>query len=242
MKGYWTVWGIPANVTRLAKNAEGIGRVGAGFRGGVGYEPPHSEGPGLKMYVLHVYALSREPNITQADSEVNREVLLAAIQGSVLAKADLSVTYERGSDREKVAAKQSQPTVEVAGGGQRKPWIQMHGAELDEDKDGAITLTEMQADMERGVAKYDTNRDGIITPAEIEVAGDSREGAAFAGLLYRHAIDLDSDNDSRLTPVELGAAVQYLFSSADRDLDGKISSREAANATNAPLPIPDGRK
>ncbi|MBB5036726.1 YHYH protein [Prosthecobacter dejongeii] len=104
MKGYWTMWDIPATVTSLPKNVQGVGKLGIGFRGKVGYEPPHSKGPGEKTYVLHVYALSASPQIREPDSQVNREVLLAAIQGKILATADLRVVYaRRGSAMESPA-------------------------------------------------------------------------------------------------------------------------------------------
>ena len=93
MKGYWVLWNIPAKLQSLAKNATGIGKEGIGFRGETGYEPPHSKGPGDKTYVLHLYALSTEPEIKGPPSSVNREVLLAAMEGKILATADLSVVY-----------------------------------------------------------------------------------------------------------------------------------------------------
>lgn len=95
MKGYWTMWDIPATVTSLPKNVQGVGKLGTGFRGNVGYEPPHSKGPGEKTYVLHVYALSAAPQIREPASQVNREVLLAAIKDKILATADLHVVYAR---------------------------------------------------------------------------------------------------------------------------------------------------
>ena len=95
MKSYWTMWDIPASTASLPKNAKGVGKVGASFKGAPGYEPPHSQGPGAKTYVLTVYALSAPPQITQPPREVNREVLLAAIRGRVLASASLSVVYSR---------------------------------------------------------------------------------------------------------------------------------------------------
>lgn len=95
MKGYWNLWDIPTGVTSLPKNVQGIGKTGAGFRGEAGYEPPHSKGPGAKTYVLHVYALSAPPEISLPRSQVNREVLLAAIQGKILGHAKLSVVYSR---------------------------------------------------------------------------------------------------------------------------------------------------
>ena len=96
MKHYWTVWDIPATTTSLAKNVKGVGKIGTSFKGQIGYEPPHSQGPGAKTYVLTVYALSSPLQITQQPREVNRDVLLAAMKDKVLASASLSVTYTRG--------------------------------------------------------------------------------------------------------------------------------------------------
>jgi hypothetical protein len=89
-------------VTSLPKNVRGMGKLGASFKGAVGYEPPHSQGPGPKTYTLHVYALSAPPNIAQPAREVTREVLLAAMKDKVLASADLAVVYNRtgGDERD----------------------------------------------------------------------------------------------------------------------------------------------
>ena len=93
MKCYWTMWDIPASVTSLPKNAKGVGQLGPSFKGQIGYEPPHSQGPGLKTYTLTVYALSAPPQLSQPPREVTREVLLAAMKGSILDSAELKVTY-----------------------------------------------------------------------------------------------------------------------------------------------------
>jgi hypothetical protein len=249
MKSYWVMWDIPANVTSLAKNVKGVGKLGVGFRGEVGYEPPHSKGPGAKTYVLHVYALSAEPKITGSTS-VTREALLAAIEGKILAKADLSVVYTRGGvvtgGGAGMASGGSPPPAQPvplqtgggAQGGQRKPWMQMHGAELDANRDGSVTLEETLADMKLAASKYDADKNGIITPVEIEAAGDIREGAAFAGFIFRHAFELDANQDSQLSTAELENAAKYIFDSADLDHDGKLSTTEVQSAPNAPLGNP----
>lgn len=95
MKSYWVIWDIPATTTLLAKNARDIGKSGRSFRGQIGYEPPHSQGPGLKTYTIHLYALSASPQITRPTREVTREVLLTAIKDSILDSAELKVTYTR---------------------------------------------------------------------------------------------------------------------------------------------------
>lgn len=95
VKSYWVLWDIPASATSLPKNAKDIGRLGASFKGSAGYEPPHSQGPGAKTYVITLYALSAQPQISQPPREVSREVLLNALQGKVLGSASLNVVYSR---------------------------------------------------------------------------------------------------------------------------------------------------
>ncbi|HSH93386.1 MAG TPA: YHYH protein [Roseimicrobium sp.] len=95
MKCYWTVWDIPPTLTSLPKSAQGIGKKGAGFRGQIGYESPHSQGPGLKTYTITIYALSATPQISRPQREVSRDVLLTAIKDSILDSAELKVTYTR---------------------------------------------------------------------------------------------------------------------------------------------------
>ena len=251
MKSYWVMWDIPASVTSLPKNVKGVGKLGVGFKGGVGYEPPHSKGPGAKTYVLHVYALSAEPKITGTAS-VNREALLAAIEGKILAKADLSVVYSRGGVATGGAggspgmapgdspALPMPPQAGAGGqpGGQRKPWMQTHGAELDANRDGIVALEETLADMKLAAAEYDVDKNGIITPVEIDRTGDVRQGAAFAGFIYRHAVELDANQDSQITNAELNNTAKYIFDSADLDHDGKLSATEVQSAPNAPLGNP----
>ncbi len=251
MKSYWVMWDIPANVTSLPKNVKSVGKLGTGFKGEAGYEPPHSKGPGAKTYVLHVYALSGEPKPSSDGRGVTREALLAAMDGKILAKADLSVVYTRGGVaggeatpplRTETSIQPTQPMPpQGATAGQRKPWLQMHGTQVDGNGVGIVTVEEMLAEMKVAALKYDADKNGIITPAEIEAAGDVREGAAFAGFIYRHAFELDANQDSQLASAELEKAVKYIFDSADLDHDGKLTAIEVENAPNAPLGNPSPR-
>jgi len=94
-KSYWILYNIPANVTRLPKNVKGVGSLGASFKGVVGYEPPHSKGPGAKTYVLTLYALSAAPEVSGSPEQVTYATMLEAMKGKVLASTDLSVVYTR---------------------------------------------------------------------------------------------------------------------------------------------------
>lgn len=95
-KWYWTLYNLPANARSLPKAVQGIGTLGNNsVNGKIGYAPPHSKGPGDKTYLLTVYALSAPLSINVPASEVTREVLLAAMQGKILASAELPVVYAR---------------------------------------------------------------------------------------------------------------------------------------------------
>ncbi len=92
MKWYWTLYDIPAGTNSLAKNTKNVGKLGTGFKNQIGYEPPHSKGPGAKTYVITMYALS-SPLSMRSPVEANRESVLAAMQGKVLASSSFRVVH-----------------------------------------------------------------------------------------------------------------------------------------------------
>lgn len=96
MKWYWTLYNIPAEARSLPKNARGIGTLGNNsINGRTEYAPPHSKGPGEKLYIYTIYALSAHPRLGVEPAKVSRDVLLAAIKDSVLGTAELKVFYTR---------------------------------------------------------------------------------------------------------------------------------------------------
>lgn len=97
MKWYWTLYGIPASAASLAKDDHQTGKMGTGFKGKIGYDPPHSKGPGAKTYVITLYALSA-PLALNDPKLVNRETLLAAMKGKVLASSSLRVVHTSGGE------------------------------------------------------------------------------------------------------------------------------------------------
>lgn len=93
---YWVLYDIPANVTGLSKNSVGIGTLGTNsVNENTQYAPPCSKGPGPKIYTYTVFALSAQPQFSVPASQVNRDVLLEAIQDISLASAELNVSYTR---------------------------------------------------------------------------------------------------------------------------------------------------
>lgn len=109
IKTCWLLWDVPATTNGLIKGGKPPGKTGVSSRGAIGYEPPHSQGPGDKHYVITVYALSAPADLDGADGKVTRDRLFAAITGKVLGSASLTVTYAREAGRFSSAAPAASP-------------------------------------------------------------------------------------------------------------------------------------
>ncbi|GBL24474.1 putative lipoprotein LppC [Opitutia bacterium] len=95
-KIYWLIHDINPQTTSVAKNATDFGKMGIStVHHRVEYASPHSKGPGEKKYVLTLFALSAKPDLSQAESPITVDPLLAAMKGKILAAADLTVLYTR---------------------------------------------------------------------------------------------------------------------------------------------------
>ncbi len=114
-KWYWTLYNIPADVKAVPKDVHGIGVFGNNsVTRRAEYAPPHSKGPGEKAYFLTVYALSAPVVPEVPPAEVSRDVLLAAMKGSILDSAELKVVYTRP------AGKAGEDASDEKGRGKRK--------------------------------------------------------------------------------------------------------------------------
>jgi phosphatidylethanolamine-binding protein (PEBP) family uncharacterized protein len=95
-KWNWVLYRIPATAGGLAKNTSGVGVLGVGSDGPTAtYQPPCSQGPGAKVYVFTIYALSGAPTLTGSASQVTGAALTAAIAPITLGSASLSLSYSR---------------------------------------------------------------------------------------------------------------------------------------------------
>ena len=96
IKWYWILYNIPPDVQSLPKNVKGVGTLGGNsVNKNIGYAPPMSKGPGQKTYIYTVYALSETPKIDASQNRVDLETMLVAMDGKILASAELRVVYSR---------------------------------------------------------------------------------------------------------------------------------------------------
>jgi len=112
-----------------------------------------------------------------------------------------------------------------APGAARKPWIAEHLAELDVDKNGALTREEMRAEALRTFAAYDIDSDGRLTKSEYDRPGVR---TPLAGFVRGHAAEIDADGDTVITKQEVTEFALQLFGKADRNADGKTTLEEAS--------------
>ena len=207
-KWYWVLYNIPANVTSLPKNVQGVGTSGSNsVNRRVGYAPPHSKGPGPKKYTYTVYALSARPRVTVPPAEVSRDVLLAAMKDLILASAELNVVYTRegatgeGGRRPRPGGDGQQPqrvrpdaegrgpedrpgAGPGPGGGdqQRGPGRPNNPVMrvLDADGDGALSAEEF-ANASAALMKLDKNGDGKISREELRPEPGREDGSRGRG-------------------------------------------------------------
>lgn len=93
---YLVLYNIPSSVTSISENSKTIGVFGINtVDGKTTYTPPCSQGPGAKIYVLTVYALSGAPVISVPSTQVTMDILLAGMKGKILDSTSMNVTYTR---------------------------------------------------------------------------------------------------------------------------------------------------
>ncbi|HEX8062384.1 MAG TPA: YbhB/YbcL family Raf kinase inhibitor-like protein [Allosphingosinicella sp.] len=84
---HWLAWNVDPKAARLEHGSVTLGaRLGRNGRGNPSYFGPHPSGGGAHHYHFQAFALDSELPLK---SGANREQLLAAMKGHVLAKADL---------------------------------------------------------------------------------------------------------------------------------------------------------
>ena len=93
---YLVLYNISNTVTSLSDNSKSIGSFGINTVDRKNtYTPPCSQGPGAKVYILTLYALSAAPTISVSSSQVTMDILLAGIRNKILDSTVMTVTYTR---------------------------------------------------------------------------------------------------------------------------------------------------
>ena len=108
--------------------------------------------------------------------------------------------------------------------GPRKPWIQVHGVELDTNNDSVISSAEFDGEAKRTFAGYDQNRDGRLSRDEYSGPGNVR--SPMGGFVKEHPDKLDSDHDGAISEAEFLREVRKMFDKLDFNRDGDLSAAE----------------
>ena len=108
--------------------------------------------------------------------------------------------------------------------GPRKPWIQVHGAELDSNNDSIISSAEFDGEAKRTFAGYDQNKDGKLS--RDEYAGPGSVRSPMGGFVKEHPDNLDADHDGVITEAEFLKQVRRMFDKLDLNRDGNLSPAE----------------
>lgn len=108
-------------------------------------------------------------------------------------------------------------------GGPRRPWLQVHGAEMDSNSDGVLSEAEIQTEVRRTFLGYDTNKDGRISREEI--AGPPVR-SPLGGFAKEHFDKMDPEHSGALTEAAFQRELRRMFERMDLNRDGKLTPDE----------------
>jgi Raf kinase inhibitor-like YbhB/YbcL family protein len=89
---HWVVWGIDPSLGEVPESARGVGVEGKNSSGRAGYHGPCPPPGKPHRYFFKVYALDVSPSLRPGS---DKAALEKAMEGHVLAKAELMGTFQR---------------------------------------------------------------------------------------------------------------------------------------------------
>ncbi len=103
---------------------------------------------------------------------------------------------------------------------------------MDADKDGALTVAEVEAYRAAQIAKADANADGKLNAEELVTFQQTQQAERMADRAAQMIERFDTDDDGLLSGAELasGPREQTMFERVDADGDGSVTAAEAAAA------------
>ena len=103
-----------------------------------------------------------------------------------------------------------------------KPAQQGNPNSIDQNSDGKISLAEAQWASAKNIAEIDTNKDGVITATEIK----AEEERARLAEMQRRLSMLDANHDGKVTTAEFAAMDTARFKAMDKNNDGMVTPEE----------------
>jgi hypothetical protein len=99
---------------------------------------------------------------------------------------------------------------------------------MDADKDGNLTLVEVEAYRAAQIAKADVNSDGKLNADELVTLQEAERAARMATHAAQMIERFDGDADGLLSPEELAAGprAETMFERIDADGDGSVTAAE----------------
>lgn len=186
----------------------------------------------MKQIAPFLFAMALAPAAHAGHSpEAHQPPLLREAPDILLAQAAPPARPQRtqpetNPERPRAPNVERRPTPPIA---DAEPWLQVHFAELDENRDGVVSRSEIDTEVQRTFTGYDVAKSGKVAITGLGAGVRT----ALAGFVREHAAEVDRDRDGFVTREEVSGALVQMFNRADANRDGRTDLAEIAAGGNA---------